>query len=273
MFILLAGSSGAGKNTVIKALEKRDEKYKLMPTYTTREKREGEVHGYPYYFVSREEFQQLIKNNELLEHEKIHNNYYGSSKKIIEEFLKDDKLLIKDIDVYGAQNIYTKLNPQIDVLRVFLTTKNKAELKRRLKQRGEKNIKLRLKRFKLEQKEMIKFDYIILNNDLDKTCDIVDSLEDANYLDFIPTLEYKKLKLSKVKKYISDLQSGKLLKPIKLLYKDGKTYILKGHEKLIAEIYSGKVVAKMYVDYNKSIKLVDENSLYSWHQLILKQDI
>ena len=71
MFIILTGSSGVGKNTVITEIEKNNKNFKLMPTYTTREKRPFEIEGYPFYYITKDEFQQKIRSGELIEHEYI----------------------------------------------------------------------------------------------------------------------------------------------------------------------------------------------------------
>ena len=88
MFVILTGSSGVGKNTVIKNLIEEDNKFVLMPTYTTRQKREGEIEGNPYFYLTKEEFQDKIKHNDFIEYELIHTNFYGSSLSICEDYLK-----------------------------------------------------------------------------------------------------------------------------------------------------------------------------------------
>ena len=94
-----------------------------MPTYTTRQKREHEKEGYPFFFISKEEFQEKIKSGELIEHEFIHTNYYGSSYKIYQDLIDEDIVLIKDIGIEGAQNIAIKLAKITPVIKIFLTTK------------------------------------------------------------------------------------------------------------------------------------------------------
>ena len=101
MFVILSGSSGVGKNTVIKEMQKTEINLVMMPTFTTREKRVGEIEGAPYFYIAKEEFQEKIKNNELIEHEFIHNNYYGSSYTIFDDYIKTGKIIIKDIGVEG----------------------------------------------------------------------------------------------------------------------------------------------------------------------------
>ena len=173
MFIILSGSSGVGKNTVIKEMQKTEKNLTLMPTFTTREKREGEVEGQPYFYISKEDFQQKIKDNELIEYEFIHNNFYGSSYKVFDEYIKSGKVLIKDIGVEGAQNLSHKMSDHTEMIKVFLAIPHKSDLKKRLQGRGEKQIKLRLKRFDYEQKQKNKFDFIIVNTNLEQTSDYV----------------------------------------------------------------------------------------------------
>ena len=267
MFIILSGSSGVGKNTIIGEIEKKYPQFKLMPTYTTRKKRENEVNGYPFYFISKEEFQDKIKQGELIEYEYIHNNFYGSSYKIFNEFIKNNVILIKDIGIEGAQNISIKLSKETDVLKIFLTTKNKRVLKNRLKFRGEKQIKLRLKRFKKEQKERNKFDYLILNNSIESTTKIITTIYDIPLEDFIPTKEVKRINLKKIKKLCEKLLKGKILKPIHVSLNDDKIYITKCHEKFIAGLLCNKSVCKL-IKLEKIESNLSVEQLMEWKTLI-----
>lgn len=266
MLIVLTGSSGSGKNTIINEIEKDSQKFKYMPTFTTRDKRPNEIEGRPYFYLSKDEFQNKIKQNEFIEYEYIHNNYYGSSKVILEEFLGQDKVIIKDFGIEGAQNISSKLNDLTPVVKVFLTT-NKKELKKRLKNRGEQQIKLRLKRYKKEQKEMYKFDYLIYNNDLLTTKNFILNLINFEITDFLPSKNIDKLKLKKVNKYVNQLISGKILKPIEISYNNNKLQIVSGDEKFIASLIANRPVCKKLVD-----KTIDSNfepnMLMEWKSFI-----
>lgn len=244
MFIILTGSSGVGKNTVIKSLEKENPNFKLVPTYTTRNKRDTEIEGNPYYFITKEEFQQKIKDNELIEHEYIHTNYYGSSYKIFDDLINQNKILIKDIGIEGAQNLEQKLNDRTEIVKIFLTTKSKKDLKQRLKGRGEKEIKLRLKRYKREQAERNKFDYLIFNKDLNETTKIINSISQLDFYDIIPSKPVGKLNLNKIKRYNNKLLKGYILKPIKVALNEDKIFILDGEEKFIAGLLANKTVCK-----------------------------
>ncbi len=252
MFVILSGSSGVGKNTVIKEMQKTNENIVMMPTFTTREKREGEIDGKPYFYITKDDFQNKIKNEEFIEHEFIHNNYYGSSYIVFDEYINRGNILIKDIGVEGAQNLTLKLSDRTPIIKIFLTVHQKKELVKRLKGRGEKQIKLRLSRFGYEQKQMNKFDYIIYNSSLEETSDIVNNLTKLTDEDFLSDKDLTKLNPYKVKYYINKLNAGKILSPIKIVVKNGKAYVLKGAEKLVASFVSNKPVAKVVV--NKNIK-------------------
>ena len=248
MFIILSGSSGVGKNTVIKEMQKTEKNLVLMPTFTTREKREGEVEGEPYFYIVKEEFQQKIKDNELIEYEFIHNNYYGSSYKVFDEYVKSGKVLIKDIGVEGAQNLSHKMCDHTSIVKVFLAIPHKRELKKRLLGRGEKQIKLRLKRFDYEQKQKGKFDFIIVNTNLKQTSEYVKQIMSFNQKDYYFAKDLNKLNSYKVKYYINKLNAGKTLKPVKIAIYDGKFCVVKGAEKLVASLISQKPVAKIVIN-------------------------
>lgn len=252
MFIILSGSSGVGKNTIINEMQKTNEKLVLMPTFTTREMREGEVSGNPFFYISKTEFQEKIKNNELIEHELIHGNFYGSSHVLFDEYIKGGNIIIKDIGVEGAQNLSLKLADKTKILKIFLTVNSKSELKKRLKGRGEKQIKLRLKRFKYEQQQMNKFDYIIFNMDMQKTVDIIKTIANLEQNDFYFEKEISKYNSYKIKYYINKLNSKKVLSPVKVTISNNKAYVVSDAEKLIASFLSGQSVAKLVVEKQKN---------------------
>ena len=252
MFIILSGSSGVGKNTIITEMQKTNDKLVLMPTYTTRDMREGEVSGNPFFYITKAEFQEKIKNDELIEHELIHGNFYGSSHVLFDKYLKGGNIIIKDIGVEGAQNLSLKLADKTQILKIFLTVDSKNELKKRLKGRGEKQIKLRLKRFKYEQQQMNKFDYIIFNMDMQNTVEIIETISNLQQNDFYFEKDISKYNPYKIKYYINKLNSKNILKPVKVAIKNGKAYVVNGAEKLIASFLSGKSIAKLVVNKQKN---------------------
>lgn len=175
MLVIISGSSGVGKNTIINELIKRMPEVELMPTLTTREMRNNEKQGAPYFFVSETGFKKLIADDELYEYEKVHNSYYGTSKKILNEKIKDKKVLIKDIDVKGTMQLIYKLEKDIVVVPIFLTV-SREELIDRLKGRGEKDIELRLQRYDYEQSMAKNYEYVIQNVEMEKTIQILEKI-------------------------------------------------------------------------------------------------
>lgn len=252
MFIILSGSSGVGKNTIIKELQKNDNSFAFMPTFTTREMRSGERDGFPYYFITKDEFQNKIKENEFLEYEFIHGNYYGSSSIIFEQYLKNGQRIIKDIGVQGAKNLEIKVGDKTDIIKIFLTVKHKMELQKRLTDRGEKQVKLRLKRFCYEQKQTKYFDFIIYNESLEQTISVLNQILNLKIVDYVPCKKLNYICKYKVKYYINRLNAGKALKPIKITLQQNKAYITSGVERFVASVLAKKSVAKIIVD--KKIK-------------------
>lgn len=174
MLVILSGSSGSGKDTIKKELMKMSQNITTIPSITSRQPREGEIQGEPYIFVTKQEFEDMIDKGEFYEYNYHHNNYYGTSKNIINNKLKEGKIIVKDIDVNGTENLINLLSSETKIVTIFLKV-SKEVLKQRLILRGdtEDAIALRLARFEMEQANQSKYDYIIPNNDLRKTSDII----------------------------------------------------------------------------------------------------
>lgn len=176
MLVILSGVAGAGKDTIKKELIKRMENVVSLPSITSRPFREGDVEGETYHFVSKEEFEKMIENNELYEYDIHHNNYYGTSKKLLNERIQSGKVIVKDIDVNGTENLTKLLKNDTKVVTIFLRVPKK-ELEERLKNRIDKpsleEIKLRLSRFDYEESKISLYDYVLKNNDLEKTVQII----------------------------------------------------------------------------------------------------
>ena len=176
MLVILSGVAGAGKDTIKKELIKRFDNVESLPSYTSRPKREGDVEGQTYNFVTREEFEQKIENGEFYEYDVHHNHYYGTSKKLLNERLESGKIIVKDIDVNGTEHLKDLLATDTKVVTIFLRVP-KEELEARLKERIDKpspaEIRLRLSRFEYEESKINLYDYVLKNDNLEKTVQIV----------------------------------------------------------------------------------------------------
>ena len=163
MLVLLSGVSGAGKDTIKKELIKRMNNVVSMPSYTDRQPREGEVNGEIYNFITTEEFERRIKENEFYEYSVHHEHYYGTSKKILNEATQSGKIIVKDIEVNGTENLLKLFKDNMDMVTIFLRVP-KDELRRRLEHRIEKaslkEIELRLNRFDYEESKIGIYDYV-----------------------------------------------------------------------------------------------------------------
>ena len=179
MLVILSGVSGAGKDTIKKELIKRMEDVISLPSYTSRAPREGEEEGIQYHFISKEDFEKRIKNNEFYEYDLHHNNYYGTSRKLMNEKIKSGKIIVKDIEVNGTENLVKILKNDTNVVTIFLKVE-KEELRRRLIARGdnlsEEELELRLGRLEYEESKIKLYDYVIKNDDFEKTVKIIQTI-------------------------------------------------------------------------------------------------
>lgn len=184
MLVILSGVSGAGKDTIKKELIKREENIVTIPSFTDRPMRANDVEGGTYHFVSTEEFERMIENNELYEYNVHHEHYYGTSKKVFNDKIKEGKIIVKDIDVNGTENLINLLKNDMKVVTIFLRVP-KEELERRLKNRIDKpslkEIKLRLNRFDYEESRINLYDYVIKNDNLEKTVQIISTIIKNEY--------------------------------------------------------------------------------------------
>ncbi|RXJ86116.1 guanylate kinase [Arcobacter sp. CECT 8985] len=166
--LLISGPSGCGKSTLLKEVYKNIDKYYFSISTTTRAPREGEKHGIDYLFVSKEEFEADIKANNFLEYANVHGNYYGTSLKPVKQALKEDKLVIFDIDVQG-HDLVKKTELSTYVTSVFITTPSLKELENRLNSRATDSkevIEKRVSNAKIEINAIDKYDYFLINDDL-----------------------------------------------------------------------------------------------------------
>ena len=167
--LILSGPSGCGKSTLLKEVYKEISDYYFSISTTTRQPRVGEVDGVDYFFVSKEEFEKDIKDDNFLEYALVHGNYYGTSLKPINKALDAKKLVIFDIDVQGHDLVRNKLDSI--VTSVFITTPSLKVLEDRLNSRNTDNkdvIENRIKNAKCEVEYFREYDYLIINDNLEE---------------------------------------------------------------------------------------------------------
>lgn len=168
-----AGASGVGKGTIMKELLKKDESIKLSVSATTRSPREGEVDGREYFFVTKEKFKEMIAEDGFLEHAQYCDNFYGTPKAYVDEQLEKGYNVFLEIELQGAQNIL-RLRP--DAVSIFVMPPSVQELERRLRDRGtetEEAIIKRLSQAKVEMDHAKMYQYIVINDDLNKAVEDV----------------------------------------------------------------------------------------------------
>ena len=184
--IVLSSPSGAGKTTLVKKISKY-KNFVVSISHTTRTPRPNEKNGKDYFFISKNNFKKLIKKNEFLEHAKVFDNYYGSSKNLILEKLKKGKNIIFDIDWQGTRQIRNKkLNYKL--LTIFILPPSKKELQKRLIKREKKNfktVKKRMKEFKKDLSKWKEYDFVVINDNL-QIClkKIMNAIKSKNQITF-----------------------------------------------------------------------------------------
>ncbi len=169
IMLILSSPSGVGKTTITKKLQQKYQNFKISISHTTRPPRSNEIDGVDYNFVSKEKFEEFISKDKFYEYAKIFENYYGTSKKNVDEISKKNDLLF-DIDWQGTKQLskFKKLN----LVKLFLITDSKLELKKRLLKRNQNTkseVEKRLKSFDADIKHWHDYDYILINKNLD-TC-------------------------------------------------------------------------------------------------------
>ena len=181
--LILSGPSGCGKSSLLKKLYEKIDSYYFSISATTRAPRIGEQDGVDYLFTDIESFEKDIENGNFLEYAKVHNNYYGTSLKPIQKALAEGKLVIFDIDVQGHELVRQKLNSV--TTSVFITTPSLKILDNRLNARGTDDqdvIEKRIANSKIEINSIDTYDYIIINDDLDKAAQELESVARAALL-------------------------------------------------------------------------------------------
>ena len=182
ILMVVSGPSGVGKGTLVKTLIKRRADVVESVSCTTRAPREGEVHGREYYFLDKAEFLKRIQENDFLEYDEHFGNFYGTPKSFVQETLKE-KSVILEIDVVGALNA-KKAFP--DCVLVMIAPPSVAELKKRLQGRGtetDEQIENRLSRLEYELSQKDKYDFVVVNDELERALHELEDIIDKTKLE------------------------------------------------------------------------------------------
>jgi len=183
LLIVISGPSGVGKDTVLQHMKDRQLPFHFVVTATTRPIRSGEVHGQDYFFLTENEFAQMIDENELLEYAIVYNDYKGIPKQQVREALMSGKDVVMRVDVQGAETV-RGICPE--AVLIFLATETEDELEERLRKRmteSTESINLRVAMARKELNRVEMFDYLVINADgkLGSTIDTIISIIDAEH--------------------------------------------------------------------------------------------
>ena len=172
LLIIISSPSGTGKTTICKKIIKYDKKIRLSVSHTTRSPRDNEINGVDYFFISNDKFNNKILNKQFLEYANVFGNYYGTSKKNVEDILSKDYDVLFDIDWQGAAQI---LNSKLaKIITIFLVQPSKEVVLERIKKRSEvtgdnqKAIQRRMFEYENEMSHSNKYSYIVVNDDIEE---------------------------------------------------------------------------------------------------------
>ena len=183
LMLVISSPSGAGKSTIARTLMDRDQQISLSVSVTTRQRRQSEIEGVHYHFVSQREFERLRDSDSLLEWAEVHGNYYGTPREAVETAMGEGRDMLFDIDWQGAQQLQDKMSA--DVVSIFILPPTMAELQSRLHRRAEDTeevIQTRLNNSRAEIAHWREYDYVIVNDDLQTAFDAVQSIVKAERL-------------------------------------------------------------------------------------------
>lgn len=180
--LVLSGPSGSGKGTVSESLMKNNDDIIFSTSVTTRTPRPGEVNGENYFFASREEFEKMVENDELLEHAFVHTNYYGTPKKFVFDEIEKGEIVLLEIDVQGALQIKKKYK---EAVFIFLIPPTMDELRSRLVKRDtetEDEIETRYRNAFKELDFVGEYDYFVINDVIDNAVKDIETIIAAEKL-------------------------------------------------------------------------------------------
>ncbi len=171
LMFVMSSPSGAGKTTITRALLKNNPDVTISISATTRPRRAGEVHGQDYFFVTTDEFREMVDSGQMLEHAKVFDHYYGTPRAPVEKSMAAGQDVIFDIDWQGTQQLVEIARD--DLVTVFILPPSKQELEKRLRTRSqdtlesEEDIRHRMSKAESEMSHYSEYDYVIINNDVD----------------------------------------------------------------------------------------------------------
>ncbi|MBP6818232.1 guanylate kinase [Ferrovibrio sp. MS7] len=183
LMLVLSSPSGAGKTTISRRLLEADKELHLSVSVTTRKPRPGEVHGTHYHFISNEEFGLMVNRQELLEHAKVFDYYYGTPKDQVEKRLSSGQDILFDIDWQGTQQL--RQHARDDLVSVFILPPSTRDLEKRLKTRAQDSAEVVAKRMSKAADEMshwAEYDYVVVNHDIEQCLAEVDAILRAERL-------------------------------------------------------------------------------------------
>ena len=181
MMIIISSPSGAGKTTLVKLLAERNENFEISISNTTRTPRKNEIDGKDYYFINKEKFKDLINTKSFYEYAKVFNNLYGTLKDPVIKNLSQGKDVLFDIDWQGTEQI-KRLKLKNKLISIFILPPNIKTLRDRLSNRDMKDkliLKERMNQFKNDVLHWKEYDYIVINNDLEKCYKAIMSIIDC----------------------------------------------------------------------------------------------
>jgi guanylate kinase len=184
LLIVISGPSGVGKDSALFRLKERDCPFHFVVTATTRAARVGEVHGVDYFFISLDEFAEMIEENELLEYANVYGDYKGIPKQQVRDALASGKDVVMRLDVQGAATIKAMYPSAVTI---FLTAESEESLEQRLRERRtetDTSLKLRIATARKEMRRIQEFDYCVVNyqEDLDQAVDLILGIINTEHL-------------------------------------------------------------------------------------------
>lgn len=174
--VLFSGPSGVGKDTLLEILVQKNPNFQRSVSITTRERRDKEIDGEDYYFITPDDFEAMLDSGEVLEFAKYGKNLYGTPKKPVDKWLSEGKTVILKIEVQGAAKI-KKMYP--DAIAIFIMPPSMETLESRLRQRGTENEEDLVRRLTIARDEIEKsrdYDYIVVNDNLEAATDLISKI-------------------------------------------------------------------------------------------------